>query len=223
METVFPPADSRSEAYRIETRLELFLNWRRNFFFGNNKKAAQVCPSKRSGHRHIGGIPPRRHEYAANPGLVVAGIECPPAAFEIDLEPRTEVHGKNDGDADIAQITRGVACRNVERAAKGNGKMLKVATYAHAFGEDIESSLCGSGMLIVKRHLVVDPVANSLHPAPAGCDLSEQFKRDARESIDLTVTTIEEELERFVRQIADGVLSSIPIDLVRNSGVLNER
>ena len=221
METVFPPADSRSEAYRIETRLELFLNWRRNFFFGNNKKAAQVCPSKRSGHRHIGGIPPRRHEYAANPGLVVAGIECPPAAFEIDLEPRTEVHGKNDGDADIAQITRGVACRNVERAAKGNGKMLKVATYADAFSKDIQGSLCRPGMLIVKGHFVVDPVANGLHAAPAGFDLSEQFKGNAGETIHFAVPAIKQEREHFMRQIADGLLPGRPIDLIRNSGVLN--
>ncbi len=170
---MFAPADSRRETYRIERRQDLFPNRRRNLFFGNYKKAAQVCSSKRSGHSHIGGIPPRRHEYTANPGLVIAGIESPPAAFEIGLEPRTEVHRKNHWDADIAQITRCIACRNVERTAKGDGKMLKVATYADAFSKDIEGSLCGPGMLIVKGHFVVNPVANGLYATPAGFDLSE--------------------------------------------------
>ena len=178
---------------------------------------------KRSGHRHIGGIPPRRHEYTANPGLVVAGVEGPPTALEIDFKPRTEVHWKDHRDADIAQIASGIACRNVECAAKSDRKMLKVAAYADAFSEDVEGSLCGSRVLIVKRHLVVDPVANGLHSAPAGFDLPEQFKRDACESIHLAVPAIEQESEHFVRQIADGVLAGIPIDLVQNSGVLNER
>jgi hypothetical protein len=43
------------------------------------KKIAQVRLSKRSGHRHIGGIRARRHQHTANPQFIVARIEGPPA------------------------------------------------------------------------------------------------------------------------------------------------
>jgi len=101
--------------------------------------------------------------------------------------------------------------------------MLKVAAHAHALRKHIESSLCGPGMLIVKSHFVVDPVANGLHAAPAGFDLSEQFKRNARETVHLAVAAVEQEAENLVRQIADRLLARIPVDLVYFTGVLNER
>jgi hypothetical protein len=45
--------------------------------------------------------------------------------------------------------------------------------------------------------------------------LSEQFKRDACESIHFTVPAIEQESEHFVGQIADRVLASVPIDFIQ--------
>src|SRR5580658_7431070 len=184
---------------------------------------AQVCSSKRSGHCHIGRVPARCHEHTANPGLVIAGIECPPTVFEIDLEPCTEWRWEDYGDADVAQIPRGITCGNVECAAEGDGQVLIVATYADALSKNIEGGFCGPGVLIVKRDFVVDPVADGLHAAPAGFDLSEQLKRNAGETIDLAVAAVEQELKHFVRQIADGMLTGRPIDLIRISRVLNER
>src|ERR1700683_5443584 len=101
--------------------------------------------------------------------------------------------------------------------------MLKVAAYADALSKNIEGSLCGPCVLIVERHFIVDPVANGLHTTPARLDLSEQFKGNAGESIHLAVPAIEQKWEHFVRQIADGLLSSGPVELIWNSGFSNER
>ena len=82
--------------------------------------------------------------------------------------------------------------------------MLKIATDAHAFSKDIEGSLCRPGMLIVKRHFVVHPIADGLHAAPAGLDLPKKLKRDGRETIHFAVAAVEQEAKHFVRQIAYG-------------------
>src|SRR5580658_165512 len=194
---------------------DLLPSARRGLFLCDDEKTSQVRLPERSGYRYISGIAARCHQYAANPGLIVPGVERPPTAFEIDLEPCAEVHGKDHGDADIAQITGRIARGNVECPAKGNGKMLKVATYAHAFSKDIEGSLCGPRMLIVKRHFVVDPVADSLHAAPAGWYVPKKLKRDGRETIHLAVAAIEQKAEHFVRQIADRRLPCGQIDFVQ--------
>lgn len=99
--------------------------------------------------------------------------------------------------------------------------MLKIATQAHAFGKDIQCGLCGLRMLIVERHFIVYPVADGLHAAPAGFDVSKEFKRDGRKTIHLAVAAVEQEAEHFVRQIADGGLARRPIELIRNSAVSN--
>jgi hypothetical protein len=174
-ESMLAPTDGQSKA----ANFDLLLYPRRNLFFCKYEKSAQVCSSKRSGHGHIGGIPARCHEHTANTRLAVAGVECPPTAIEIHLKPSAKVHGKNYGDADVAEVTSRIACWNVECAAKGDRQMLIVATYGHAFSKNVKSRHCRPGMLIVERHFVVDPIANGLYTAPARRDLSEQFKRNA--------------------------------------------
>ena len=99
---------------------------------------AQVRLSERSGHGNIGGVAAGRHEDPADAGLVVAGIECPPAVVEVDFKPRAEIHGPTRRHADVAEVACRVAGGNVQRAAEGDGKMLKVAAHAHALGKDVQ-------------------------------------------------------------------------------------
>src|SRR5512141_1696733 len=47
----------------------------------------QIHPAKTRGQRHVGGVAAGAHQDAADPRLVVAGVECVPPAGEPDLEP----------------------------------------------------------------------------------------------------------------------------------------
>jgi len=162
------------------------------------------------------------HENPANAGLVVAGVEGPPATFEVDLEPGAEVHGKDYGNANVSQIAGGVACRDVEGAAEGDCEVLEVAADADAFREDVESRLGGPRVLIVEPYFAVDPVADGLDAAPARVKVAKQLQREGGEAIDLTVAAGEEEFEHFTGQIAYRGFVGVPIDLVDGAGVLNE-
>src|ERR1700759_1291407 len=54
---------------------------------GPHLEADQRVRPESLGDRNVGGIAPLRDQHAADPGLVVAGIEGVPAAVEIGLEP----------------------------------------------------------------------------------------------------------------------------------------
>src|SRR3712207_4130539 len=87
--------------------------------------------SEAGGNGDIGRVAPPRHHDAPDPGNVVARIERVPAAAEIDLEPGAEIHRSVDRPhADIAEIARAVAGRDVHAAAEGNGEMSEIAADA---------------------------------------------------------------------------------------------
>ena len=58
----------------------------------------------------------------------MACVKRPPTILQIDFEPGAEIHwGRLGRNADIAQVTRRVAGRNIQRAAKSDGQVLKIA------------------------------------------------------------------------------------------------
>lgn len=182
----------------------------------------QVRLAERSGDRDIGCVAAGCHQYAADARLIVAGIERPPLSVEPRLEPCAEVHGVPQRNADIAQITGGVPGGNVECAAKRDGEMLEIATHPDALGKDVECGFGRAGLLIIERHVVVGPVADILHPAPAGTHTSKKLKGDAGETVDLAIATAKQVGEHLVRQIADGRFAGSEIENVGEAAVSNE-
>src|SRR5882757_1577440 len=65
---------------------------RRLDLIADDEEFDQVHPPKARGQRHVGGIAAGGHYDAADPRLVVAGVEGVPAAGQIDLEPAGEIH-----------------------------------------------------------------------------------------------------------------------------------
>ena len=128
------------------------------------------------GEGAIGGVAAYGHEDAADAGDVVAGVESPPAVAEIDFEPGAEIHGTGgDDDADVAEISGGVARRDIEGAAEGDCEVLEIAADADTFGVDAESGAGGIGEFIAEGDLFVDPGADFADALPAFGSVAEKF------------------------------------------------
>src|SRR5450755_4658714 len=86
---------------------------------GDHFKARECAWAERGHDRDVGGIATACHQDAADPRLVVAGIERVPAAAEVDFEPGAEIHRRIVWrHADVAEISGAVARRNVHAAAQ---------------------------------------------------------------------------------------------------------
>ena len=88
-------------------------------------------------------------------------------AVEKDLDPGAEVHRIDDRNANVAEMTVDIARGNVEAAAERERKMRKIATYADALVKRLKGRPRRSGLHVVKRDVIVDEVANRLHPTPS--------------------------------------------------------
>jgi hypothetical protein len=71
-------------------------------FFGYHAEVRQVGHAERCGYGHVGSVAACGHEHPSDARLIVAGVEGPPAVFEINFEPGAEVHDAGDGHADVA-------------------------------------------------------------------------------------------------------------------------
>src|SRR5207245_160024 len=86
---------------------------------GDDAEAAEDAGTEGRRDGHVGGIPSAPHQDPPDAGLVVARVEGVPMAAEIDLEPGAEIHRLVHGlDADIAEIARAIARRDVHAAAE---------------------------------------------------------------------------------------------------------
>ncbi len=117
--------------------------------------------------RHIGGIASPGNNDTAYPRNVVARIKSVPAAFEIDLNPGTEIHGFDNRNTDIAEIPVHITGWNVEAAAECQRKVGIIPTDTHTLLKDIKGRARGARLLIVEPNMPVHEIADRLHPAPA--------------------------------------------------------
>ena len=101
-------------------------------------------------------------------GLVVAGVEGPPAILEVGLEPGAEVHRRGRRVTPMSpEVAGGVAGRDVQGAAEGDRQVLEVAADADPLGEDVERGAGRARVRVAEGHLRVDPVADRPAPAPS--------------------------------------------------------
>ncbi len=57
---------------------------------------------------------------------------------QINLEPRAEIHGRYQRNADVAKVSGGVACRNIQGAAERDRQVLIIAAHSHPICENVE-------------------------------------------------------------------------------------
>jgi hypothetical protein len=78
---------------------------------------AEGTRAEGSHDRDVGGIATACHQDAADPRLVVAGIQRVPAVAEIDFVPSAEIHRcRVRRHADVAEIAGAITRRNVHAA-----------------------------------------------------------------------------------------------------------
>src|SRR5262245_61125280 len=100
--------------------------------------------------------------------MVVAGIECVPAAAEISLEPGGKIHRRGIARyADVAEITGAIARRDIHAAAQRHCKMGEVAADATALGMALGGGAIAARMVIAEFEMVVHVIADRLHLLPA--------------------------------------------------------
>src|SRR5438046_1851556 len=93
-----------------------------------NDKFFEVGDAEGGGEGDVHRIAAAGHQYAADAGRVVAGVEGPPAVAEVDFEPRAEIHRTRNGrDADVAEVAGGVARGDVHAAAEGDRQVREIA------------------------------------------------------------------------------------------------
>jgi hypothetical protein len=161
-------------------------------FICPDAKLRQGSRTKGMGERHVCGVAALRDEDASDPRRIVARIEHAPTAAEIDFDPRRKIIGRIRRQADIGNVTGAIARRDVQAAAKSDGKMRIVAAHTTALGVCFTGRSGGAGMLVAERYVVLDEVADRLHPRPTGRRLAEQAPCLVGETIGLAVPAAEQ-------------------------------
>src|ERR1700691_5357839 len=119
------------------------------------------------GERYVGGVAALRDKDAPDPGGIVARVEHVPTAAEIDFDPRRKIVGRiGRRQADVGDVTGTIACRDVQAAAKRDRKMSEVAAHPDALGVGFKCRSGGTGTLVIECYVIMDEVADSLHPRP---------------------------------------------------------
>src|SRR5580693_2873809 len=94
-----------------------------------------------------------------------------------------------------------------------------VAAHPPALGVCFIGRSGGAGMLVAERYVILDEVADRLHPRPAGRRIAEQAPRLVAETIGLAVPAAEQKQDDFRRQVSNLVLHSVQFDRVRQARV----
>jgi hypothetical protein len=83
--------------------------------------------AKRGNHGNISRVP-ARYQNAPDPARIVTRIKSVPATADIDFHPGIEIHRRRVWrHADIAKIPITVTRRDIQAAAKRNGKVGEIA------------------------------------------------------------------------------------------------
>src|ERR1700760_4247346 len=91
-----------------------------------------------------------------------------PLATQISLEPARKIHRRvHRRYADVTQITCAIPRRYVHAAAERDRQMGEVATHPGTLLIGFPGGLGCARVLVPKLKVVVDEVADGLHPSPS--------------------------------------------------------
>src|ERR1700730_1554462 len=100
--------------------------------------------------------------------MVVSRVEGEPATIKEHLVPRAEIHrGRIGWNADVAEVARAVAGRDVHASGKRHGKMGEIRADAAAFLVALRRGAVPPGMVVAEFNAVVGVVADGLGPGTA--------------------------------------------------------
>src|ERR1700741_2444457 len=128
---------------------------------------------------NVRGIAALGDQDAADPRNVVACVEGVPVAAEIGLKPAGKVARRvGRRHSDITEIAGAISRGNVHAAAERDGKVRVVAADAFALVEYLRRRHGRPRMLVTKRDVVVNEIADCLDPRPTRCCPLEQRPRN---------------------------------------------
>src|SRR6185437_4921632 len=174
---------------------------------GPDLEADQGVRPEREGNRHVGGIASMTDQDASDAGNIVAGIEGVPVAAEIGLEPAGEIHrGVGRRNADVAEIARAIALRNVHATAEGDRQVGIVAANAAAFVERLLGRLRRSSVLVAEGDVAMNVVADGLDVGPAGRRAGKKASTQCRRAGWSRSSGCQQKGDRVGGQVLHGVL-----------------
>src|ERR1035438_6710710 len=128
-------------------------------------------------------------KYSSDARNVVPRVESIPTSIKVRLEPAREVHRRvRRRHADIAEVPRAIASRDVHASAKSNCQMRHVSANPRAFMERFPGCLGWPGKLVPESDLTVHIIADCLHARPTLGRISEQIPCCLREAVRFTIT-----------------------------------
>ena len=117
-----------------------------------------------------------------------AGRTCATAS-EIDFDPGCEIIGRiRRRKADVGNITGAIASRDVQAATKRNGQMSVVAAHPATLGVCFRRRSGRARMLVTEADVLMNEVADRLHPRPTRRRVAEQPPSLVGQAIGLAVT-----------------------------------
>ena len=135
-------------------------------------------------------------------GVLLARVEGVPLSAEEHPHPGGEVHrGVLRRYPDVAEVPVAVPRRDVHGSAEGYGETGEVPADADALVERLQRRAGRAGALIVEHEVLMDVVADGLHPTPSRWSLPEEVPRCLRQPVGLAVPA--------AQQIDQGVLGEV--------------
>src|SRR2546423_5956740 len=100
--------------------------------------------------------------------------------------------------------------------------MLKIAADAYSFMEDFERGSGWSGVTIAEGDMVMDPIANGLHPLPSSRQAAEQARRGIRQQVHLAITASKKIDQGFFGKTLDRHFASGEVNRIRIAGIFDQ-
>src|SRR5258708_30028513 len=107
--------------------------------------------------------------------MVVSRVEGEPATIQEHLVPRAEIHrGWIGWNADVAEVARAVAGRDVHATGQRRGKMGEVPADAAAFLMTLRRGAVPPRVVVAEFDAVGGVVADRLRSLPSASDAAEE-------------------------------------------------
>ena len=145
------------------------------------------------------------------------------ASIEKDLEPGAEVHGVDiDRHANVSEIARAIASRDVHAAAERDGQMGEVAAHAYAFLHRVAGATCRPRVGITELDFRVNEVANRLHASVAAGYVPEHEPGEIGEFVAVPIAARSQEHQHFIGKLTDRRRSRLGGTWLRFACVLDQ-
>src|ERR1700761_3773826 len=155
--------------------------------------------------------------------MVVSRVEGEPATIQEHLVPRAEIHrGWIGWNADVAEVARAVAGRDVHASGKRHGKMGEIPADAAPFLVALRRGAVPPGMVVAEFNAVVGVVADRLRPLPASLDAAEERPGQVRKLLGVAVATCQQKWEDVTRQRRYVPLMRGRAHLIRQAAILDD-